>query len=79
MEDVLLNSDLDINATNQTEPSFYDIVLGFYAIGHVNTTFSLLFLLIGVPWNILIIAIIVGKKLFTRCSTWPSSTCWSAC
>lgn len=33
--------------------------------GRINTAFTLLFFVIGLPWNALVIGIIVKKKLFT--------------
>ena len=35
-------------------------------VGYVNGTFTLLFFLIGLPWNIMVIAIILKKKLYSQ-------------
>ena len=43
--------------TNQTQ---------FTLNGSINVAFMLLFFLVGVPWNLLVIGVIVKKKLFTR-------------
>ena len=41
------------------------------AIGHVNAAFLILFFIIGLPWNALVVGIILKKKLFIRPSLNP--------
>ena len=36
------------------------------AIGHVNAAFLILFFIVGLPWNALVVGIILKKKLFIR-------------
>ena len=48
--------------TNQTQ----DLLDTLKVIGPINAAFMLLFFLVGVPWNLLVIGVIVKKKLFTR-------------
>ena len=48
--------------TNQTQ----DLLDTLEVIGPINAAFMLLFFLVGVPWNLLVIGVIVKKKLFTR-------------
>ena len=61
-ENVSSGSDDDIAwllwQTNQTQD--------LKVIGPINAAFMLLFFLVGVPWNLLVIGVIVKKKLFTR-------------
>ncbi len=38
----------------------------FQVTGRVNAAFTLLFYVLGLPWNILVIGIILKRKLFTR-------------
>ena len=42
------------------------IVARGQVVGPINAAFMLLFFLVGVPWNLLVIGVIVKKKLFTR-------------
>ena len=48
--------------TNQTQ----DLLETLEVLGTTNAAFMLLFFLVGVPWNLLVIGVIVKKKLFTR-------------
>ena len=41
------------------------IVARGQVLGPINAAFMLLFFLVGVPWNLLVIGVIVKKKLYT--------------
>ena len=51
---------------NNSSDNFIIIDEYLKAVGSVNASFMLLFFLVGVPWNLLVIGVIVEKKLFTR-------------
>lgn len=61
MEDTtsLIPGDEDVNITN---PAYN----ASFVVGRVNAAIVLLFVIIGLPWNAIVIGIILKQKLFTR-------------
>ena len=55
-----------LNNSNNLSYDITDFNNGYVDNGYVNGAFSLLFFLVGLPWNALVIGIILKKKLFTR-------------
>ena len=43
-----------------------DSDLRLIEIGYINAAVALLFMIIGIPWNVLVIAVILRKKMFSR-------------
>ena len=55
-----------VNNSGNTSSHLFILDSSFDKNGFINAAFSILFFLVGLPWNALVIGIILKKKLFTR-------------
>ena len=61
-----LNTSYTVQFSGNSSYAITDYNNGYGDNGYINGAFSLLFFLVGLPWNGLVIGIILKKKLFTR-------------